>query len=157
MAKKSNSLAKLIKQDLKGWEEEKKRLPKIIGEEASNFFTENFRKQGFDDSGVKSWKQRKSKSKGNSTTKSQKNSRGILIGKGSGNKLSRSLRVLSANQKKIIVGSTVGYSGVHNFGLRAGRGAGFKMPTRKFIGNSKKLSKNITKLIAKRIERRFKR
>jgi len=37
----------------------------------------------------------------------------------------------------------VKYAKVHNEGLQAGRGAGFKMPKRQFMGNSKELRKEM--------------
>lgn len=145
MAKKS-PLSNIMKADLKAWRVEKSKLPRLIAEEAVNEFRLNFRRQGFKDATVKKWKKRKSK---------KDTGRGILVGKGSGKKLSRSIRQLQVSKRQIIIGSTVHYAGVHNYGLRAGRGRGFKMPQRKFVGNSKSLDKKIRKLIIKRIDRAF--
>lgn len=146
MPRKSDNLASLLENDDDGFKREMRKLPKLIANEAVNEFTENFRRQGFKDQSTRKWKQRK----GNTDP-----GRGILIGKGGGNKLSRSIRKLRASQKRVIVGSTIHYAGVHNYGLKAGRGKGFTMPKRQFIGHSKALSDKIIKLIKKRTDKGF--
>ena len=145
---KNKTLSDLIANDYKNVKGEiRKKLPRLIANEAKNEFTENFRRQGFKlGAGVKKWKARK----GNTDP-----GRGILIGKGSGKKLFRSIRNIKVSQKKIIVGSTVHYAGVHNYGLRAGRGRGFQMPKRQFIGHSFYLSSQIRKLILKHVNKGF--
>lgn len=146
MAKK-RKLAPIISNDYKNVRGEiRKKMPRLIANEAKNEFTQNFTRQGFRDVSTKKWKQRK----GNTDP-----GRGILIGKGSGKKLFRSIRTIKASQRRIVVGSTVHYAGVHNYGLRAGRGRGFQMPKRQFIGHSRILSSNIRKLILKHVNKSF--
>jgi phage gpG-like protein len=43
------------------------------------------------------------------------------------------------------------YAKVHNEGLRAGRGAGFTMPRRQFMGMHNKLNSAIIKALEKRL------
>lgn len=45
------------------------------------------------------------------------------------------------------------YAQVHNDGLRAGRGTGFEMPQRQFIGDSTELKKRINKEINRQMKR----
>ena len=152
---KNKTISTLIKSDQTAWDKARAKLPKLIAEMSVNHFRMNFRKQGFEDTTVEKWKPRKKPDytgKGK-RRREKKTKRGILIGSGSGKKLSRSIRQLKISKNTIIVGSTVHYAGVHNYGLRAGRGKGFTMPQRKFIGHSNKLNKNITKLIFRQVRR----
>ena len=48
---------------------------------------------------------------------------------------------------RAVVYNKVEYAAVHNEGLRAGRGKGFTMPRRQFIGKSKALDGKIRKII----------
>jgi len=154
----SKKLAPLLSEDQRHWNNEKRKLAALISNEAVNFFTESFRRQGFTDQRLSKWKPRKGeKARTGKTRVKDKEARGILIGKGSGNKLSRSIRALNTSKKKVLVGSTVKYAGVHNYGLRAGRGAGFKMPKRQFIGHSKQLARRIRKIIVRKVNRSFDR
>ena len=154
---KSKNLFPLIKADLERWRKEKSTLPGIIANTAVNFYSANFQKGGFVDSSLKKWKPRKAqdyKGKGKNRKVDTRN-RGVLIGKGSGNKLSRSIKKQSVTSSRIVIGSTVTYAGVHNYGLRSGRGKGFQMPQRQFIGPSKALSNKLIKLIQRRINKSF--
>lgn len=145
MPKKNKNLTPILANDLEGFKREFSKLPRLIANEAVNEFKGNFQRQGFRDQTTKPWKPRKKADPG----------RGILIGKGGAKKLSRSIRALKATRQRIVVGSTVHYAGVHNYGLRSGRGKGFKMPKRQFVGHSKMLSSNIRTLILKRINKGF--
>ena len=49
------------------------------------------------------------------------------------------------------------YERVHNEGLKAGRGAGFQMPKRQFVGESKVLTDRITKKVQKLLEEHLKK
>jgi phage gpG-like protein len=130
---------------------EKRLLPTIITKEAVNFFTLNFRRQGFLDSSLEKWKPRKGEhARHKNTTKKDKEGRNILVGKGTGIKLSRSIRVLRKTRNSAVIGSSLIYAAVHNYGLRAGR-SGFTMPIRKFVGRSKKLEQKTVNIIRKRI------
>ena len=47
----------------------------------------------------------------------------------------------------VVIENRVPYAAVHNEGLRAGRGEGFQMPRRQFIGESKELNEEIKEMI----------
>ena len=114
--------------------------------EAVNHFKANFKVGGFVDRSAEKWKPRK----GNKDP-----GRGVLIGKGGG-RLKRSIRRSSLTSKRTIIGisgTPKKYASVHNFGLRAGRGAGFLMPKRKFMGESRVLNKKIGRLINRHIKK----
>jgi phage gpG-like protein len=118
----------------------------IASTEAVNHFKANFKVGGFVDRGVDKWKP---------WTGNKDPGRGILIGKGSG-KLKRSIARSSMSATRVIIGvkgSPIKYASVHNFGLRAGRGKGFIMPQRKFMGDSHKLNQKISRLIKRRLNK----
>ena len=88
--------------------------------------------------------------------------RGVLIGKANKNaiglRLYRSIVRSRLTDREAVIGIKGGanaYAGVHNSGGRAGRGRGFQMPKRQFIGRSKKLDDKITRLISRRISKIF--
>lgn len=125
---------------------ESKKILAVAANEAVNHFKANFKVQGFVDRGVERWKPRKSK---------KDKGRGILIGKGSG-RLKRSIKRSSLSAKRTVIGvsgTPTKYASVHNFGLRSGRGAGFMMPQRKFMGESHVLNKKISRLIQRRVKK----
>lgn len=151
----------------------KSNVPKIIAVEAKNFFLESFRNQGFTDISLEKWmevERRKKdadgayvakghwakgfneetgKRKFGAYTKSDRN-RAILVKSGD---LRRSIRIVSTDWKRVVLGSDLVYAAVHNDGLQAGRGKGFKMPERRFMGNSKVLDKILLKKIEFEIKR----
>lgn len=49
----------------------------------------------------------------------------------------------------------VPYAAVHNEGLKAGRGKGFQMPRRQFIGESRELNGKVEKLIEDELRKIF--
>lgn len=97
----------------KKFQQLKKVLPKEIGTEAKNFFQDNFRKQGFEDSSIKSWKPRKH-DKGSSV------GRRILTKTG---RLQGSIRITTATFNKITIGTNVPYAKIHNEGGTINRAA----------------------------------
>lgn len=118
---------------------------------AQNHFTENFRKQGFDDRAVEKWQPRKR------TERSRSGQRGILIGKGTG-VLRRSIAKRKTSKYTGLIfinGNANKYAKVHNDGLRSGRGKGFKMPKRQFIGDSYNMFQKIDRKVKQRLERVF--
>ena len=126
-----------------------------IGNTAKNFFVENFRKQGFDDKTVQRWKPRK---RTTYKTKSGKvvddTTRAILVKTGD---LRRSIiRVPNRSALNVKIQTDLIYAKVHNDGLRAGRGKGFKMPKRQFIGDSYNLNEKVKAVIVKRLDKVFK-
>ncbi|MDJ1494172.1 phage virion morphogenesis protein [Cytophagaceae bacterium DM2B3-1] len=135
-------------------------LPKKVGVLAVNHFQDNFRKQGFDG---KPWKEVKRRlpigyktGRRSSKVRYRKGAdrtRGILIGKG---RLRRDIKLTLVTSDKVVISSSVPYAAVHNLGLKAGRGAGFQMPQRQFMGNTKELTQDIENLITKEISGAFK-
>lgn len=119
----------------------------LIGNEARNFFVANFRKQGFDDKSVEKWTPRKKQEK--------RAGRNILVKSGD---LRRSIRVKGYSKTKlsILLATDLKYASVHNFGERAGRGKGFKMPKREFIGDSYNLNEKVKKIIVKQLDSKIK-
>ena len=132
----------------------------LIGREAKEFFGDNFKKQGFDDKNVEKWKPRKGEIVGGiaMVSKRSKGSRGILIGKGRG-VLRNSIQVgkISKTKLSVSIKTDLDYAAVHNFGLRAGRGKGFKMEQRQFIGDSYNLNEKVKKIIVNKLDKVFKK
>lgn len=121
----------------------KKTLPTKVGNMAKNHFVKSFRDGGFTDSGLQSWKPRRPNARRNK-------GRAILVNTGN---LRRSVRLMTATFDKTLVSSDLIYAAVHNYGQRAGRGRGFIMPKRKFMGNSKVLERNMKDKIITEINR----
>jgi phage gpG-like protein len=151
-------MAKQNKFNLKGAEKKaRKALENAvveIGNTAKNFFVENFRKQGFDDKTVQRWKPRK---RTTYKTKSGRivndTTRAILVKTGD---LRRSIiRVPNRSALNVKIQTDLIYAKVHNDGLRAGRGKGFKMPKRQFIGDSYNLNEKVKAVIVKRLDKVF--
>ena len=137
------SAAKMMEFEITHVKQQKRKLPKLIANEAVNHYTLNFTRGGFKNKVTVPWRPRK----GNTYP-----GRGVLIGKGSGKKLSRSIVKKRVTMKSVLVGSNVKYAPVHNYGLMSGRKAApFKMPKRQFIGRSTYLNTKIRKLILKRM------
>jgi phage gpG-like protein len=151
-------MAKQNKFNLKGAEKKaRKALENAVvevGNTAKNFFVENFRKQGFDDKTVQRWKPRK---RTTYKTKSGRivndTTRAILVKTGD---LRRSIiRVPNRSALNVKIQTDLIYAKVHNDGLRAGRGKGFKMPKRQFIGDSYNLNEKVKAVIVKRLDKVF--
>jgi phage gpG-like protein len=138
----------------------------VAGREAAEFFKENFQAQGFKNSGVQKWKEvqrrtnpknfkvaTRGKYKGQPRAKNAKVSLPILTGTGA---LGRSIQYKVVGKGKAIIYSDLPYARVHNEGLKAGRGKGFIMPKRQFVGQSKELSERIDKKLKQRVKEIFK-
>lgn len=108
-------------------------LPVKIGRMAKDHFQENFRKGGFVNNGLKKWKPAKRIGK----EKGAKGSYKTLLS--SRNHLYDSIQY-TPGDAKVTIHNDVIYARVHNEGLKAGRGKGFTMPKRQFIGESKELN-----------------
>lgn len=127
-----------LKEKLAELQRMKSTLPTKLANEAKNHFLQSFRDGGFTDRSLNKWKPRKVTAKNNV-------GRGILIKKGD---LRRSIIVKYVSWNKIRIGSYgIDYAATHNYGLRAGRGKGFRMPKRQFIGNSKQLEDRMKKMV----------
>ena len=136
------TLGDSLQKKIKGLKGLKNTLPILIGNEAKNFFQGSFRNQGFTDDDLQKWQRRKSRR--------NDKGRAILVDTGD---LRNSIRVRIATFNKIVITSDLPYSAVHNYGKRAGRGKGFKMLQRQFMGKSVKLNGIIEKLIKKQINK----
>ncbi|MBV6442741.1 MAG: hypothetical protein EPGJADBJ_04465 [Saprospiraceae bacterium] len=115
---------------------ERKILQDVIAIEAERIHAENFRAEAFIDTPVQKWPPRKKNDKYN------KARRALLVKTGT---------LKGHALKGRVVGDAVEfvfpleYEKVHNEGGRAGRGAGFQMPKRKFVGESQVLTDRIEK------------
>lgn len=122
----------------------KRKLPIRLAGQIERHFRQGFEKGGGQtDDSRGGWKPRKNVDSG----------RGILIKSGA---LRRDVKQREATFNAIIVATsntTIDYADVHNRGLRSGRGRGFTMPKREFIGASKILEARNDKMIAGELKR----
>lgn len=148
----------------------------VMGVESNKHFVKSFREQGFTDSSFEPWKRRRKKdSRRGGLTQTVKffdtdlqetysfkrrkadvasvKNRAILVKSGN---LRRSIKWRKYGKNAVINYSNLPYAKVHNDGLRAGRGKGFKMPKRQFVGYSKVMNKKIVEKINKIIRRTYK-
>ena len=115
-------------------------IPVKVGVAAEKFVKNNFRQGGFVNNGLQPWTPAKriGKIKGaRSQYKTLMSGRNHLFN-------STGHRVEPATA---IVYNDCEYADVHNSGLKAGRGAGFSMPKRQFIGESAELDKQVEQII----------
>jgi len=115
-------------------------IPIKIGATAVEHFKENFQQEGFVNNGLKKWQKRKHEK----TT-----DREVLT---VSSDLGSSIDYRTENGK-VIVESDLPYAEVHNEGLRSGRGKGFTMPKRQFIGESKELTEKIENVIKQELDK----
>ena len=143
-----------LKQLENKWKQGLRASVTVIGNEAKNFFVENFRKQGFDDKSVKHWQPRKTETDRKSRNKG---ARAILVKSGD---LRRSIKRHPANLSNlsIMISSDLPYAKIHNEGLE-GKAWGkvpFKMPERRFIGDSYNLNEQMKKTVIRVIDKYLK-
>ena len=122
-------------------------LPRVLANETKNYFVGEFNKQQWDG---KRWLDPKRKQK---TTGSSRNQSATLVQSGT---LRRAvINSLQQATFKLIHFEVkdVAYAKVHNEGLRAGRGIGFQMPKRQFMGQTKKLGETQRRVIDKTIDK----
>jgi phage gpG-like protein len=122
-----------IDKSLSKFENIKFQLPKIIANDGVRFFLKGFRSQGFTDEVFTRWKSRKGVQKGRDAT------RNILVDSGALRRsVSNSVKVATWDKIKFQV--ELPYAAYLNNGTD-------KMPQRKFMGDSKKLTQeNIKKI-----------
>jgi phage gpG-like protein len=111
----------------------------VVVVEAKTMWIKNFRTESFTDKAPIPWKPRKVNPKDKDTKK-----RMLLVGPTRNAGLLRRQAtngVVSGN--RVTFNVAVAYGKVHNEGLRAGRGKGFTMPKRQFIGDSAVLNERI--------------
>lgn len=110
-------------------------LRDIIQVEAEAFHAENFRREGFQDSTFQAWRPRKP------TAKDQgKGKRALLVKTGA---MRRHATKGSVKGKQVDFIFPLAYMKVHNEGGKAGRGKGFDMPKRQYVGKSAVLEQRI--------------
>jgi phage gpG-like protein len=141
---KFNEARKIVK-DMQMAEKTIADMVDTMGIYAINHYKKSFIDGGFTDVSFKAWKQRK-RSRDNE-------GRAILVKTGN---LKRSLTYRKIGRYSIRIESNVPYAKVHNEGLRSGRGRGFTMPERKFVGYSERLSRKIELKLRSNIEKIFK-
>jgi phage gpG-like protein len=129
-------------------------IPTILGDESVKFFKRNFKNEGFTDVVSVPWQPRKNRIKGFSTNSKSDSSRPTLTKSGD---LKNSIEVTMATKRMIRIESDLPYSRIHNYG---GQGLAFgkhpfKMPQRRFMGDSKALRVLLTKKIESNFNKAF--
>ena len=130
-------------------------LPNVLGNEAVKFFKKNFNNEGFTDGNLIPWKPRKNRIKGFSTNSKMDSSRKTLTKSGD---LKNSIKLTMATKRMVRIESDMPYSRIHNYGgdgLAFGKHP-FKMPKRRFMGDSKTLRMLLTKKITSNFNKAFK-
>lgn len=129
-------------------------LPLILSKQAENFWTDNFKKEEWEG---KAWKVPQRRIPGTDAFRFPKKkglsrrTKRTLIGTGRLRRaVSRSAR--SRTFERIVFIVDLPYAAVHNDGGRAGRGAGFDMPQRQYMGDHKELRKKQIITIEKEIK-----
>jgi phage gpG-like protein len=142
----------------------KRTLPRIVGNQAKNFFLDSFRRGGFTDGSFKAWQEPKrrqldeggksyrykgyqkrgSGKRGSKTGHSKSDrTRAILVQSGA---MRDSVQVKRMSESEVVIGANTKYAARHNYGLH-------KMPKRQFIGNSATLRKELKTTIKKHIKK----
>lgn len=140
------TLRESINRKIRNLKDAKTKIPVLVSNNSKNFFLQSFRNQGFTDNSLEKWQKRDNRARRSS-------GRAILVDTGA---LRRSIKVSQSSFNKIVITSNLPYAAVHNYGLKAGRGRGFKMPKRKFMGNSKKLNQQNIDIIKSELTKIFK-
>jgi phage gpG-like protein len=137
---------KKILKDIQAFKPQLEKVVDAMGVLAANHFTTSFRNQGFTDESLQRWQPRKR------TERSRMGNRAILVKSG---RLRRSIRSKRFGFLAVKIYTDVPYAKVHNDGERSGRGRGFKMPKRQFIGYSGVLNRKIISKLDVTIKRIF--
>ena len=114
---------------------------------AKRLFQRNFELSGYQDSTLKAWKPAKRLSQ---TGKRARNKYKTLLS--SRNHLFQSFTT-EVSPMKVVISNTAEYASVHNFGERAGRGKGFQMPKRQFMGVSQELQQEVRQMVEQEIKK----
>ena len=137
---------KKILKDIQAFKPQLEKVVDAMGVLAANHFTTSFRNQGFTDESLQAWQPRKR------TERSRMGNRAILVKSG---RLRSSIRTKRFGLLAVKILTDVPYASVHNNGERSGRGRGFKMPKRQFIGYSGVLNRKIISKLDFNIKRIF--
>lgn len=119
-------------------------LPQVMGNEALNFALDNFKKQGFQDSGFQKWRQRKDPTKWGPV---KRPGRALLVDTA---RLRNSGRVFSLTPEQVGLIWDVPYAKTHNEGLSIGQIQTVKGFTKKSGQNVKAHTRKINQKIHKR-------
>ena len=132
----------------------KKTMPIKVANVTKNYFVKSFTDQSFDGQAWQEVQRRISGTKANKYAKPASKTRSILVQSGKLRRaVSTSLRLATFDKIQFLIdGGSIPYASVHNDGGRAGRGAGFQMPKRRFIGDTKELRKKQVDIIVKEID-----
>ncbi|MDR0206670.1 MAG: phage virion morphogenesis protein [Bacteroidales bacterium] len=132
-----------------------KYAPVIAGKEAVSFFKKSFQNEAW---GRNKWQEVKRRQ--SEKTKGVAKTRKILTG--ATGDLARSIEVKETSPGTVVIWtnptafkSKEPYGRVHNEGLKAGRGAGFTMPKRQFMGNDPELNKIIIEKLETKLKEIF--
>ena len=137
---------KKILKDIEAFKPQLEKIVDAMGVLAANHFTTSFRNQRFTD---ESWERCQPRKR---TERSRMGNRAILVKSG---RLRRSIRSKRFGFLSVKILTDVPYASVHNNGERSGRGRGFKMPKRQFIGYSGVLNRKIIDKMDVTIKRIF--
>lgn len=121
-------------------------IPIKVGRAAKDLFQDNLRKGGFVNGGLHPWQ----RSRRIGRAKGAAGSYGTLL---SGRNHLFSSIEYTPGDAEVTVSTNVPYARVHNEGLRAGRGRGFTMPKRQFMGESKELTDKVNEVVEMEIEK----
>jgi len=132
----------------------KRSMPIKVANATKNYFIQNFTNQSFDGKAWQEVQRRISGTNANKYAKPSSKTRSILIQSGKLRRaVSTSLRLATFDKIEFLIdGGTIPYAQVHNDGGRAGRGAGFQMPKRQYIGDTKELRKKQIDIIVNEID-----
>lgn len=114
----------------------------IVAVEAENFHAKNFRDEGFTDVALQKWKPRKKPDK-------RAGRRALLVQSGAMKGHAIKGRV---HDNAVDFIFPLEYMKVHNEGGKAGRGAGFQMTQRQFVGESEYLKKRIDEKVKRYLD-----
>lgn len=147
MSEKASDYFRRLQASMRGLEQQIVR--DVIAVEAEDIHAENFKAEAFIDTTPDKWPARK---------KSDKDpKRRALLVKGT-NLKTEALKGRTRNGAvEFVFPISKEYARVHNEGLKAGRGEGFKMPKRQFVGESKVLTDRITKKVQKLFDEHLKK
>ncbi len=133
---------------------EREILQSVIQVEAEAFHAENFRKEGFTDIGFQKWDEIELNKKGKGRKGFKRKS--ILIGEKGVGIMRRHATKGSLRGRRVVFEFPLAYMKVHNDGGKAGRGSGFQMPKRQFVGKSAVLERRIQRKALALLNRRLK-
>lgn len=121
-------------------------LHDVIQVEAERFHAENFRKEGFTDTSFTKWAPRKKQDKNPAR-------RALLVKSGA---MRRHATKGTVRGKQVDFDFPLAYMRVHNEGGKAGRGKGFTMPKRQYVGRSAELERRIERKVLALLNRKIK-